>query len=274
VSRLAKNKLLTFAAVLVVLQVVLAIGAPWFAPYDPMAQSIVRRLKGPTILNWLGTDQLGRDVFTRILYGYRTSLIACVLAVGVALLAGGTLGLVAAYYRGWLDRIIMRVMDVLFAFPVMLLAIGIIAVLGPHTYSAAAAIAVVYTPIFARLLRGPALVLCESEYVAGAKAIGASDRRIIFLHILPNLASVILVQTSLLLSAAILVEASLSFLGLGTQPPTPSLGLMLSEGRNFLQLSPWSAIFAGFAILFLSFGFNLLGDALRDTLDPRLRGQS
>jgi len=274
VSRLAKNKLLTFAVILVALQIILAIGAPWFAPYDPMAQSIARRLKGPTALNWLGTDQLGRDVLARILYGYRTSLIACVLAVGIALMAGGTLGLVAAYYRGWLDRIIMRVMDVLFAFPVMLLAIGIIAVLGPHTYSAAAAIAVVYTPIFARLLRGPALVLCESEYVAGAKAIGASDGRIIFLHILPNLASVILVQTSLLLSAAILVEASLSFLGLGTQPPTPSLGLMLSEGRNFLQLSPWSAIFAGFAILFLSFGFNLLGDALRDTLDPRLRGQS
>lgn len=272
-SRLIKNKLLAFALFLVVLQIVLAIAAPLIAPYDPMAQSVVRRLRGPTELNWLGTDQLGRDVLTRILYGYRTSLIACMLAVGVALFTGGTLGLVSAYYRGWLDRIVMRIMDVLFAFPVMLLAIGIIAVLGPHTYSAAAAIAVVYTPIFARLLRGPALVLCESEYVAGAKAIGASDARIIFLHILPNLASVILVQTSLLLSAAILVEASLSFLGLGTQPPTPSLGLMLSEGRNFLQLSPWSAIFAGFAILFLSFGFNLLGDALRDTLDPRLRGQ-
>jgi len=272
--KITKNKLLTFAVLLVAIQLVLAIGAPLIAPYDPMAQSVARRLKGPSELNWLGTDQLGRDVLTRILYGYRTSLIACVLAVGVALLAGGALGLVAAFYRGWLDRIIMRVMDVLFAFPVMLLAIGIIAVLGPHTFSAAAAIAVVYTPIFARLLRGPALVLCESEFVAGARAIGASDARIIFLHILPNLASVILVQTSLLLSAAILVEASLSFLGLGTQPPTPSLGLMLSEGRNFLMLSPWSAIFAGFAILFLSFGFNLLGDALRDTLDPRLRGQT
>ena len=270
---IGKNKLLTFATVLVVVQLVLAIGAPLIAPYDPMAQSVARRLRGPSELHWFGTDQLGRDVLARILYGYRTSLIACLMAVGIALLAGGALGLISAYYRGWVDRIIMRIMDVLFAFPVMLLAIGIIAVLGPHTYSAAAAIAVVYTPIFARLLRGPALVLCESEYVAGARAIGASDGRIIFLHILPNLASVILIQTSLLLSAAILVEASLSFLGLGTQPPTPSLGLMLSEGRNFLMLSPWSAIFAGFAILFLSFGFNLLGDALRDTLDPRLRGQ-
>jgi peptide/nickel transport system permease protein len=270
---LRRNKLLTFALIVVALQVLLALGAAWIAPYDPTAQSVARRLRGPSELHWLGTDQLGRDVLARILHGYRTSLMACTLAVAVALLAGGTLGLVAAYYRGWLDRMIMRCMDVLFAFPVMLLAIGIIAVLGPHTWSASVAIAVVYTPIFARLLRGPALVICESEYVTGARAIGASDRRIILSHVLPNLASVVLVQTSLLLSAAILVEASLSFLGLGTQPPTPSLGLMLSEGRNFLLLSPWSALFAGFAILFLSFGFNLLGDALRDTLDPRLRGQ-
>jgi peptide/nickel transport system permease protein len=160
---------------------------------------------------------------------------------------------------------------VLFAFPVMLLAIGVVAVLGPRTGTAMVAIAVVYTPIFARLLRGPALVICESDYVMGAKAVGASDLRIMAMHVLPNLMSVILVQTSLLLSAAILVEASLSFLGLGAQPPTPSLGLMLSEGRNFLMLSPWSAVFAGAAILFIAFGFNLLGDALRDRLDPRLR---
>jgi peptide/nickel transport system permease protein len=267
------NKLLAFALAFVVLQVLLAVFATWVAPYDPMSQSIVARLRGPSAAHWLGTDQLGRDVLARILHGYRSSLAACVIAVGIALAVGGTLGLLSAYYRGWLERISMRLMDVLFAFPVMLLAIGVIAVLGPRTSSAAMAIAVVYTPIFARLLRGPALVICESEYVTGARAIGASDRRIIFRHILPNLASVVLVQTSLLLSAAILVEASLSFLGLGTQPPTPSLGLMLAEGRNFLLLSPWAAIFAGFAILFLSFGFNLLGDALRDTLDPRLRGR-
>jgi peptide/nickel transport system permease protein len=194
-------------------------------------------------------------------------------AVAVSLVIGSTLGLLAAYYRGWLERVVMRLMDVLFAFPVLLLAIGIVAVLGPRTSTAAAAIAIVYTPIFTRLLRGPALVICESDYVIGARAVGASDLRIIFMHILPNLMSVLLVQASLLLSAAILVEASLSFLGLGTQPPSPSLGLMLSEGRNFLMLSPWSAIFAGLAILFLAFGLNLLGDVLRDTLDPRLRGE-
>lgn len=267
------NKLLSFAIAFVALQVLLAVFAPWVSPHDPFAQVIAQRMKGPNAVNWLGTDQLGRDVFARILFGYRTSLLTCVTAVGLALIAGGTLGMLAAYYRGWFDRILMRLMDVLFAFPILLLAIGVIAVLGPNMWSAAIAIAIVYTPIFARLLRGPALVICESEYVMGAKAIGASDFRIIFAHLLPNIASVVLVQTSLLLSAAILVEASLSFLGLGAQPPVPSLGLMLSEGRNFLMLAPWPAIFAGFAILFLSFGFNLLGDALRDTLDPRLRGR-
>jgi len=270
---IAKNRLLSFALGFVALQVLLAVAAPLVSPHSPFAQVMAQRMQGPNLLNWLGTDQLGRDVFARILYGYRTSLLTCVTAVGLALVVGGTLGMLAAYYRGWFDRILMRFMDVLFAFPILLLAIGVIAVLGPNMWSAAIAIAIVYTPIFARLLRGPALVICESEYVMGAKAIGASDARIIFAHLLPNLASVVLVQTSLLLSAAILVEASLSFLGLGAQPPVPSLGLMLSEGRNFLMLSPWPAIFAGFAILFLSFGFNLLGDALRDTLDPRLRGQ-
>ncbi|MCD7061361.1 ABC transporter permease [Pelagibacterium xiamenense] len=269
-----KNKLLTFALGFVAIQVLLAIFAPVVALHDPYAQVMVERMKGPNLTNWLGTDQLGRDVLARILFGYQVSLMTCVTAVGLALVAGGTLGMLAAFYGGWLDRVLMRVMDVLFAFPIMLLAIGVIAVLGPNVWSAAIAIAIVYTPIFARLLRGPALVICESEYVMGARAIGASDGRIVFLHLLPNLASVILVQTSLLLSAAILVEASLSFLGLGAQPPVPSLGLMLSEGRNFLLLSPWPAIFAGFAILFLSFGFNLLGDALRDTLDPRLKNAS
>ena len=271
---LRANKLLTFAIIFVAIQVLLAVFAPIVSPHDPYVQVMIERMKGPNFLNWLGTDQLGRDVFARILYGYQSSLVTCVTAVVAALVVGGTLGMLAAYYGGWLDRIVMRVMDVLFAFPIMLLAIGVIAVLGPNVWSAAIAIAIVYTPIFARLLRGPALVICESEYVMGARAIGASDGRIIFIHLLPNLASVILVQTSLLLSAAILVEASLSFLGLGAQPPIPSLGLMLSEGRNFLLLSPWPAVFAGVAILFLSFGFNLLGDALRDTLDPRLKAAS
>lgn len=263
--------LLRISGFLVALQIGIAVFAHYITPYDPLAQNVVARLKGPSAAYWLGTDQFGRDVLSRLILGGQTSLLVAMAAVGAALLIGGSLGVLAAYYRGWIDRIVMRTMDVLFAFPVMLLAIGVVAVLGPRTGTAMVAIAVVYSPIFARLLRGPALVICESDYVMGAKAVGASDLRIMATHVLPNLMSVILVQTSLLLSAAILVEASLSFLGLGAQPPTPSLGLMLSEGRNFLMLSPWSAIFAGAAILFIAFGFNLLGDALRDRLDPRLR---
>jgi peptide/nickel transport system permease protein len=272
-AALLRQPLLAFAIAFVAFQAVLAIFADAIAPYDPLHQNIVARMKGPSAAHWLGTDQFGRDVLSRIVHGCRASLGVSALAVAAALVAGGTLGLLAAYYRGWFERVVMRLMDVLFAFPVMLLAIGVVAVLGPRASTAAIAIAIVYTPIFARLLRGPALVICESDYVQGARAVGASDGRIIFLHILPNLMSVVLVQTSLLLSAAILVEASLSFLGLGTQPPAPSLGLMLSEGRNFLMLSPWSALFAGIAILFLAFGLNLLGDVVRDTLDPRLRGE-
>jgi peptide/nickel transport system permease protein len=270
-ATLRGHRLLSFALALVALQVALALLAPWIAPHDPLAQVVVRRLKPPDAISWLGTDQLGRDNLSRILHGYRASLAISGGAVALSLVVGGAIGMVAALRRGWTDRIAMRLMDVVFAFPLMLLAIGIVAVLGPMPWTTGLAIAVVYTPIFARLVRAPALVVAQSEYVAGARAIGASDARILLRHMLPNLSSILLVQASLLLSAAILVEASLSFLGLGTQPPTPSLGLMLSEGRNFLMLGPWSAIFAGLAILFLSFGFNLLGDALRDTLDPRLR---
>jgi peptide/nickel transport system permease protein len=264
--------LLIVAATLLVLVIACAVLAPWIAPHDPVAQSILVRLKGPSAAHWLGTDQFGRDILSRILVGMRASLSVAAGAVLSSLVIGGTLGLVAAYYRGWTDRIVMRAMDVLFAFPVMLLAIGIIAMLGPGAGPTAIAIAVVYTPIFARLLRGPALVIATSDYVASARAIGASDARIIFRHILPNLASVVLVQTSLLMSAAILVEASLSFLGLGTQPPVPSLGMMLSEGRNMLLISPWAAVFSGVAILIIAFALNLFGDVLRDRLDPRLRG--
>jgi peptide/nickel transport system permease protein len=263
--------LLRVAILLVGLHVAAALLAPWLAPFDPVQPFILQRLKGPNALHWLGNDQLGRDLFSRIVHGYRASLMVSTGSVAAALVVGGTLGLLAAWYRGLVDRIVMRSMDLFFAFPVLLLAIGVVGVLGPGTTSAAIAIAVVYTPIFARLVRGPALVIAGSDYVTGARAIGASDARIILTHILPNLSSVLLVQTSLLLSAAILVEASLSFLGLGAQPPTPSLGLMLAEGRNFLTLSPWSAVFSGAAIVLLAFGFNLLGDTLRDRLDPRLR---
>jgi peptide/nickel transport system permease protein len=187
-------------------------------------------------------------------------------------LVGGTVGVVAALRGGWTDRILMRGMDILFAFPIILLAIGIIAALGPGAVSSGIAIGVVYVPVFARTLRAPALVLRESDYVAAARTCGSTEIRIMLHHLLPNLAGITLVQTSLSLSTAILVEASLSFLGLGIQPPTPSLGRMLAESRNFLALSPWPAVFSGAAILLASLGFNLLGDGLQDRLDPRLRG--
>jgi peptide/nickel transport system permease protein len=249
-----------------------ALLAPVIAPYGPDVQDILARLERPGWQHLLGTDNFGRDTLSRILFGYQMLFAISAASVFGALLVGGTVGVVAALRGGWTDRILMRGMDILFAFPIILLAIGIIAALGPGAVSAGIAIGVVYVPVFARTLRAPALVLRESDYVAAARTCGSTEIRIMLHHLLPNLAGITLVQTSLSLSTAILVEASLSFLGLGIQPPTPSLGRMLAESRNFLALSPWPAVFSGAAILLASLGFNLLGDGLQDRLDPRLRG--
>jgi peptide/nickel transport system permease protein len=265
------NPLLWIGGGLLLLQSMAAILAPLLALHGPNDQDIVLRLRGPTWTHWLGTDNFGRDTFSRILFGYRTLLLISAASVLGALVIGGTLGLTAACRGGWFDRVIMRCMDVLFAFPIILLAIGVIAILSPGAVSTGMAIGVAYMPIFARMLRAPALVLREADYVAAARTCGTSETRILFRHLLPNLSGVILVQTSLSLSTAILVEASLSFLGLGTQPPTPSLGRMLAESRDFLGLSPWPAIFSGASILIASLASNLLGDGLQDRLDPRFR---
>lgn len=258
-------------AALVGAQAAAALLAPLIAPYGPNAQDILARLRPPGLAHPLGTDNFGRDTLARVLFGYQTLFALCAGAVLAALLIGGGIGVLAAWRGGWFDRIAMRVMDVLFAFPLILLAIGIVAMLGPSAASTAIAIAIVYVPIFARTLRAPALQLRGSDFVMAARATGAGDVRLLARHLLPNLAPIILVQSSLSLSTAILVEASLSFLGLGTPPPAPSLGRMLAESRNFLLLSPWAAIFSGAAILLASLGFNLLGDALQERLDPRLR---
>jgi len=258
---------------LVTLQALAALAAPWLAPHDPNAQDILARFQGPGAVYWLGTDNFGRDTLARALYGYRTLFAISASSVAFALALGGSVGIMSAWRGGWFDRVAMRCMDVLFAFPIILLAIGVIAVLGPGAASAAIAIGVVYTPIFARTLRAPALMLRDAEYISAARSIGARESRMLLRHLVPNLAPVILVQTSLSLSTAILVEASLSFLGLGTQPPTASLGRMLSESRNYLNVSPWPAVFAGIAILLAALGFNLLGDGLQDRLDPRLRAR-
>lgn len=266
-----RHPLLWLGAILVGLQSGAALLAPAAAPYGPNAQDVLARLRGPSWLHLLGTDNFGRDTLSRVLYGYRTLFTISAASVLAALLIGGGLGVLAAYRGGALDRLAMRCMDVLFAFPIILLAIGIVAVLGPGALSTAVAIAVVYVPIFARTLRAPALLLREADFVLAARASGASAGRIMRRHLLPNLSPIILVQASLSLSTAILVEASLSFLGLGTPPPEPSLGRMLAESRSFLTLSPWVAAFSGAAILLASLGFNLLGDALQDRLDPRFR---
>jgi peptide/nickel transport system permease protein len=262
---------LRLGAALVVLLALAAALAPWLSPFAPNAQDILARLGAPDAAHWLGTDNFGRDVLARILFGLRTLFAVSATSVLGALAVGGSLGLIAAWCGGVVDRVVMRLADILFAFPIILLAIGIIALLGPGAASAAAAIGVAYVPIFARTLRGPALQLRVSEFVEAARAIGAGTPRILLRHLLPNLASVVFVQASLSLSTAILVEASLSFLGLGTQPPTPSLGRMLAESRDYLVLSPWPAVFSGAAILLASLGFNLLGDGLAERLDPRLR---
>ena len=269
--RLVRNRIGFIGFVLCVVVLGLAAFAPLIATHDPFAQSIRARLQGPTVEHWLGTDNFGRDVYSRVLHGYRTSIGTAVGAVLLATLAGGVAGLVAAYAGGWADRVIMRFMDILLAFPIILLAIAVLAVLGPGSVNTGLAIGIVYTPIFARLARGPALTVLSWDYVAAARALGAGAPRIMLRHVLPNIAAPLMVQITLSLSTAILVEASLSFLGLGTQPPTPSLGLMLSDSRDYMLLSPWTSVFSGLAILLASFGFNLFGDGLRDLLDPALR---
>lgn len=272
-GRLYRNRIGFTGFVLSGIVVLAAFFAPLLSPADPLQQNIRARFAPPSSTHILGTDNFGRDILSRVLYGYRISISIAFASVGIALLAGGTIGLVAAYNGGWVDRILMRMMDVLLAFPIILLAIGILAVLGPGSANTALAIGIVYTPIFARLARGPALTVLSWDYVSAARALGARASRIMFRHVAPNIFAPIMVQVTLSLSTAILVEAALAFLGLGTQPPTPSLGLMLSDSRDYMLISPWASVFSGLAILIASLGFNLFGDGLRDLLDPTLRGR-
>jgi peptide/nickel transport system permease protein len=229
------------------------------------------RFSGPTLAHPLGTDDFGRDILSRIMYGARVSLQVGIIAVGIAATTGTLLGLVAGYSGRVADEVIMRAMDILFAFPAILLAIAILAALGKGVTNAMIAIGVVYIPIFARIARGAVLSVRGEEFVDAARAIGASHRRILFRHIFPNCTAPLIVEVSLSLAFAILAEAALSFFGLGTQPPDPSWGRMLSEGRAYFRQSPWLGIFPGIAIMLAVMGFNFLGDGLRDALDPRLK---
>lgn len=255
---------------LVLVFVVLAIAAPLIAPFDPLAQPS-KRLLPPGGQHLLGTDEFGRDVLSRIIYGSRVSFQVGVISVGIALLLGGALGLVSAYYLGLVDSLVMRVVDIMFAFPTIILIIAISGVLGASMTTAMIAIGIVYAPIFARIVRGPTLVVMQQQYVEGARAFGAGWLRIMLRYVLPNIAAPVIIQTTLSFSTAILSEATLSFLGLGTQPPDPSWGTMLGSGRKFMELAPWVAVYPGLAIALVVLGLNLMGDALRDALDPRLR---
>jgi peptide/nickel transport system permease protein len=237
---------------------------------DPLQVS-AQRLAGPTAEFPFGTDALGRDLLSRILFGARLSIRVAALSVAIATIIGGTLGLVSGYLGGLADLVIGRILDVFFAFPAILLALGIVAALGPDPNNVIIAIAVVYTPIFARIVRGPVLALKAREFVEAARAVGATGPRIVIRHIVPNLMSTLVVQVSLALSWAVLTEGALSFLGLSAQPPAPSWGVMLSEGRQYLEFATHLAVFPGLAIMIAVLGFNLLGDGLRDALDPQRR---
>lgn len=261
----------TLAGCLLLLIVLAALLAPWLAPGDPTDMEPINRLKSPRESGLMGTDVFGRDIWSRILYGARVSLAIGGISVLVAAMLGTALGLLSGYLRGWQDYVVMRVMDVLFSFPSILLAILIVSINGAGFASIVLAIVLVQVPIFARVVRGAVLVAARVDYVQAAEAAGASTSRILARHILPNVTAPLLVQMALSISGAIVIEAALSFLGLGAVPPDPSLGSMLSENRIAMELAPWTVIFPGLALGGMVLAINLFGDTVRDLLDPRVR---
>jgi len=267
------NRLVLFGAGIVAAMVLLALGAGFVTPYDPTEMKVVDALKGPSAAHPFGTDRFGRDVLSRTIHGSRIALGVALSSITLAFVVGATLGLIGGYAGGWPDLAIGRLMDIMFSFPTLILAIGIAAMLGPGLDNAALAIAVVYAPLFSRVARGPVIAERAKDYVAAALALGAGPLRLTFRHILPNVLAPLIVQVSISLAYAILTEAALSYIGLGTQPPAPSWGTMLNEGRTYLETAPWMSIFPGLAIMLAVLGFNLLGDGLREMLDPQLRGR-
>jgi peptide/nickel transport system permease protein/dipeptide transport system permease protein len=276
-EQLWRNKTAVAGLVIVIAFVLTAIAAPLLSPHDPLATSLYDQLKPPvwhaggTWKNILGTDDLGRDILSRLIYGARVSLMVAVFSVGLAFGVGTLLGAIAGYYRGFRDGVIMRVMDIILAFPYILLAIVVVAYLGPSLRNAMIAIGITYVPRFARIVRGSVLEECGKDYVTAARAVGARDWRIILIAVLPNCLGPLIVQTTLSFASAILDAAALSFLGLGAQPPTPEWGAMIANSRALILRAPWVMTFPGIAILLAVLGFNLFGDGLRDALDPRLR---
>jgi len=269
--RFGRSRTAALGVVIVGLVLLGALGAPWLAPHDPLATRAVDALQPPSARYWLGTDDIGRDILSRIIYGSRVSLYVGAISITIAAGLGVTLGLVAGYYGRLVDGFVMRFLDALLAFPAILKAIFIMAVLGPSIQNAMIAIGIIYTPAFARIVRANVLSLKQKEFVEAGRAIGAGDLRLMFRTLLPNCLSPLIVQASLGVGYAVLVESGLSFLGLGTQPPEPSWGSMLSAGRSFLSLAPWYATFPGLAIFITVLGLNFVGDGLREALDPHLR---
>ena len=276
-SQLWRNKTAVVGLILVSFFFTAAIFAPLISPHNPNETSLYDQLKPPvwhdtgTKKNILGTDDLGRDILSRLIYGARVSLLVSLVSVGLAFLLGTFFGSLAGYYKGKLDSFIMRIMDIILAFPYLLLAIVVVAYLGPSLENAMMAIGITYVPRFARIVRGSVLEECGKDYVTAARSIVARDLRIIFLAILPNCLGPLIVQTTLSFASAILDAAALSFLGLGAQPPTPEWGAMIARSRSLILRASWVMTFPGIAILFAVLGFNLFGDGLRDALDPRLR---
>jgi peptide/nickel transport system permease protein len=273
-GRLALRALLSrptavFGGVVLIGVIGLALFAPWIAPYDPLATSWSLVRKAPSAAHWFGTDEVGRDLLSRIIWGARASLSAGVIAVAIAVGVGVPTGMVAGYVGGWTDALISRLTDAMLAIPFLILAIALAAFLGPSLGNAMIAIGVTATPIFVRLARGQVLAARAEDYVEAARAVGNPPIRILLRHILPNILPPVMVQATLAVAAAIIAEASLSFLGLGQQPPAPSWGSMLNTAQRFLTQAPWMAIFPGLAIFLTVLAFNLFGDGLRDAMDPR-----
>jgi peptide/nickel transport system permease protein len=265
-----RHKLGMVGSLMVVFLIFIALFGNFITPYDPLEMHTKDTLQGPSAKYWLGTDRFGRDQLSRLINGTRISMTVSFGSIFVAAVIGVIIGLVSGYYGGYVDSIIMRLLDIIFAFPMLLLALVLVAMLGPSLRNVLIAIGFVQHARFARIVRGSVLSVKEKEFVEGIRSVGARGMTIIFRFILPNVLSPIIVQATWGLSIAIMLEAALSFLGLGTQPPMPSWGLMLNESRRFMELAPWMTIFPGLAIMFAVLGFNLMGDALRDALDPRL----
>jgi peptide/nickel transport system permease protein len=267
--RLSRRHSALLGLVVVVGFVVIALGAPWIAPYDPLATSWSAIRKAPSAAHWFGTDELGRDVLSRVVFGARASLLAGVVSVLISLSLGVPIGLAAGYIGRWTDGLISRMTDAMLATPFLILAIALAAFLGPSLTNAMIAIGISATPIFIRLTRAQVLAVKVEDFVEAARAVGNPHWRIALRHVLPNVVPPLIVQATLAIAAAVIAEASLSFLGLGQQPPAPSWGSMLNTAKNYIEQAPWMAIWPGLSIFLLVLSFNLLGDGLRDALDPR-----